>query len=398
MSASWEILILWWAGLTAAWVTLPGTLELLLVTGGVLRMRDQRKSDAMAERQRISSLAVVIPAHNEATVIARCVRSLHACMRPQAAVTVVVVADNCTDDTAARAAQAGARVLIRHDSQRRGKGYALDHAFRVLIAEGHEAVLVVDADTTVAANFLLECTHAFETGAEAIQCRYKVANPDASVRTRLMRIALLAFNELRPVGRSGWGLSAGLLGNGFGLSRATLLAVPYEATSVVEDLEYHLRLVEAGCSVRFVGTTTVYGEMPAQGRGVRTQRARWEGGRFRMLRERVPGLARGWWRGERRLLEPLLDLLLLPLAYHVSLLALAALTPSWVVRGYAAFGLLLVVGHIGAALLIGGLSRKDWAALAAAPGYIAWKWLMVPTVLTAARRSTAWVRTERTRG
>lgn len=395
MTVSWGMMLMWCGGLLAACATVPGTLELVLLGLGALRKRRWDRRGAMTVGSQVISLAVVVPAHNEASGIARCLGSLKACLPPRAQITIVVVADNCTDDTAERAALAGARVLVRQDLYRRGKGYALDHAFQTLLPEGYEAFVVVDADTTVAENFLLECVRAFEAGAEALQCRYRVANPDASMRTRLMQIALLAFNELRPIGRSGWGFSAGLFGNGFGLSRATLLAVPYDAGSVVEDLEYHLKLVRAGRSVRFVDTTCVYGEMPSQGRGVQTQRTRWEGGRFRMLVEQGPLLVRDWWRGQRQLGEPLLDLLLFPLAYHVSLLCVAWLVPSGVIRGYALFGLFLVVLHIGGALRIGGLSWRAWAALAAVPGYILWKWGMAPVVFLAARRKGDWVRTER---
>src|SRR6185369_8853223 len=124
-----------------------------------------------------------------------------------------------------------------------------------------------------------------------------------------------------------WGLSVGILGNGFALTGETLRAVPYDARSVVEDLEYHLRLVRAGSRVRFAATTSVWGEMPAGGSGVTTQRARWEGGRFRMIAEQAPALFREVLAGRLTLLEPLLELLLLPLALHVALLLLVLLLP-----------------------------------------------------------------------
>ena len=67
--------------------------------------------------------------------------------------------------------------------------------------------------------------------------------------------------------------------------------MPYDARSVVEDLEYHLRLVQAGRRVQFADATTVRADMPAAGPGVETQRARWEGGRFRMMIDMTPTLA-----------------------------------------------------------------------------------------------------------
>ncbi len=75
----------------------------------------------------------------------------------------------------------------------------------------------------------------------------------------------------RPLGRSA--------GKRVRFEERTLKAVPYLASSVVEDLEYHLALIQNGIRVRFIDDTSVFGEMPARGEGVKTQRSRWEGGR-----------------------------------------------------------------------------------------------------------------------
>jgi len=286
-------------------------------------------------------------------------------------------------------------VLERNDRGQRGKGYALDFAFKQLLAEGADAFFVVDADSRVAPNFMTEMAAAVEAGAGAVQCRYLVANPGASLRTRLMNVALLAFNVLRPRGRDRWGFSAGLLGNGFGLAATTLQAVPYHATSVVEDLEYHLSLVRAGIVVRFAGRTAVYGDMPAEGKGIRTQRARWEGGRFRMIRAKAPELLRHILRGRVRFAEPLLELLLLPLGLHVALLMIVLASPQAALRLYGAAGLAVTGVHVISAIPVGGGGRRDLAALALAPFYILWKICMLPSILRAARRDAPWVRTER---
>jgi cellulose synthase/poly-beta-1,6-N-acetylglucosamine synthase-like glycosyltransferase len=287
-------------------------------------------------------------------------------------------------------------VLERHDLQKRGKGYALDFAFNILLAEGIEAVVVVDADTVVDANLLREFRRLFASGAQAIQARYRVQNPQASLRTRLMNVALLAFNLLRLRGRERWGLSVGILGNGFALTRDTLRAVPYDAHSVVEDLEYHLRLVRAGYRVSFADTTSVWGEMPTGGSGVATQRARWEGGRFRLIAEVAPTLFREVLAGRLTLLEPLLELLLLPLAFHVALLLFTFLPPVGFLRLYAGTALSLVFLHLLAGVWVGNGSYKDVAVLAFAPVYVLWKLTLIPVLLRSTKKATEWIRTERT--
>ena len=380
-------------GTLCALLTLPGTVELFFLTlGGVLPARKLYGSESVQKPKR---LAIVVPAHNEEAGISQCVRNLLQCRALGEDFSLVVVADNCSDRTAELARGAGAMVLVRNDERCRGKGYALDYAFTALGAEGYELFIVVDADSSVTPNLVRVFVAAFAAGADALQCRYKVRNVSDTARTRWMNVALMAFNVLRPRGRDRLGASAGILGNGFALSRQTLELVPYAAVSLVEDLEYHLRLVRAGMKVRFVDAVTVYGEMPAAGRGVATQRARWEGGRFRMISEFAPRLLLEVARGNLRLLEPLLELLLLPLAFHVGLLLMALTTPQPWVRLYAAGSLALVVDHLLAAVVVGGGSWRDAGSLLTAPLYVVWKLRMLPELLRHAGQGAVWVRTDR---
>ncbi len=380
-------------GVLVALASLPGTIELLALTlAGVLPARrpDTAESDGSALH-----VVAVVPAHDEEAGIARCVESLRACAPADDRLSIAVIADNCSDATAENARAAGARVLERHDPTRIGKGHALEWAFRRLLSEGADVLLVVDADTIVEPGLVSVLRQRFAAGADAVQTRYGVLNAGESLRTRLMNVALLAFNVLRPRGRDRLGLSVGILGNGFALGRDTLLAVPYDAHSVVEDLEYHLALVRAGKRVEFADETTVRADMPVGGRGADTQRARWEGGRLRMVRETAPVLAGEVASGRLRLLEPLLELLLLPLAFHVVLLAAALVVPWPPGRLYASFGLGLVGAHVVAGIVVGGGGRRDLVALLAAPFYVVWKVGLSRAIARASRREAAWVRTER---
>ena len=375
-------------------LTLPGTIELAMLTfAGMLPLRDRPPKTTAAK---LGKLAIVIPAHNEAAAIVRCVRSVAGCTMPDSLeAAIVVVADNCTDATAELARSANARVLERSDSTKRGKGFALKFALRILLDEGFDAVLVVDADSVVDSNFLLETVRLFRAGADGMQARYLVLNPEASLRTRLMNVAFMAFNVLRARGRERLGLSVGIFGNGFGLTRATLEAVPYDSHSLVEDLDYHLQLVQAAKKIVFAGGTRVRGEMPTGGRGVSTQRARWEGGRLRAAIQNLPRLIGGVITGNLRLLEPTLELLLLPLAFHVSILLLTALMPFALARIYAFLALALVTLHVVVGVIVGGGDWRDFRALLSAPFYVAWKLKAVPKTLQSAASTTPWVRTER---
>jgi cellulose synthase/poly-beta-1,6-N-acetylglucosamine synthase-like glycosyltransferase len=389
-----SLLVTTWCciGFVAALVSLPGTVELFCLSAGALVPPRSRPSGG---KKRFERLAVVIPAHNEEASIGACIGSLRHADPADFGVELVVVADNCEDRTAEVAAGSGARVFVRTDPNLRGKGYALDFAFRQLLAEGVGAFLVVDADTEVTTNFLKEAGNLLQAGADAVQCRYLVSNPGESTRTRLMNVAFLAFNVTRPRGRDRLGLSCGIYGNGFGLRRETLEQVPYLAASVVEDLEYHLSLIRAGKRAEFADRAVVRGAMPSAGKGVETQRSRWEGGRLRIVREKAPALFRDVLNGNLQNLEPLLDLLLLPLAFHVTLLVLAASAPCLPVRGMGILGLAVVALHLSVAIFIGGGSWRDVAALLAAPFYVFWKLLLIPTLVRNSRRDSTWIRTER---
>jgi cellulose synthase/poly-beta-1,6-N-acetylglucosamine synthase-like glycosyltransferase len=384
----------WMAGgaLLLALLTLPGTLTLLLLTlAGLL---PQRRPAAAAPGR----IALLVPAHDEAAGIGRTLANLRAEARRDGHCSVLVVADNCSDATAAVARRCGARVLERHAPQQRGKGYALDYAFRLLLAEDFAFFIVVDADSVVADGFLAAMRRGFGGGAAALQARYTVLNGGRDWRTALMEVALCGFNVLRPRGRHRLGLSAGLLGNGFGLRRAVLERVPYGASSVVEDLEYHLALVWHGLPVAFVDQALVRAEMPGAGAGARSQRARWEGGRLRLLRSHAPGLLRDVLSGRLRALEPLSDLLLAPLSWQLlALCALLVLAQGWTLA-LALAGLLTVLLHVLAAAWVGRLAPRQLLVLAMVPVYLLWKLRLLPAILAASARRHAWVRTRRDGG
>lgn len=379
-------------GLAGAALSLPGTIELAALTLGSLLPRSPRRGDPRG----CGKLAVVVPAHDEERGIAACVRSLKRCAPPPNEARIVVIADNCSDATAARAREAGAEVIERDDRERRGKGYALEVAFaHVLEDPAVEAVLVVDADTEVDPGFLVATASAFAAGADGVQSRYLVGNPEAGPKARLMNVAFLAFNVARPRARERFGLSVGILGNGFGLHRRVLEALPYTARSVVEDLEYHLMLVRKGFAVRFVEETFVRADMPTSEQGIETQRARWEGGRFRMIREHAPALVRDVLAGKLKMLEPLGELLLLPLATHVGTLLCVLVVPFPPTQLYAAGGLALVGAHVLSALWVGGGTAEDFSALARAPLYVVEKAIKLPSMLRASRKDQPWIRTAR---
>lgn len=369
----------------------------------VLARRGGERSAPLASP--IVRFAVVVPAHDEEAGIAATVTSLLAMDYPRDEFQVLVVADNCTDRTAARAREAGARVLERSDPSRRGKGYALALAYEVVLREGiADAVVVVDADTLVSANLLRACAARFARGARALQVEYGVRNATSSWRTRLMVIAFALFHTVRSLARERLGLSCGLRGNGMAFSRELLRAVPANAFSIVEDVEYGVALGLAGIRVEYVAEAAVLGEMPATGRAARTQRERWESGRWTLARRHALALLRA--AIARRDAVPLdlaLDLLVPPLTTLAATCLLGTVAGAAMWRhglghvaaacwGASLAGLLVYVAR---GVALSGLGARAVLDLCWAPVYAGWKVMVRARRLVTRARTDEWVRTIR---
>jgi hypothetical protein len=169
----------------------------------------------------------------------------------------------------------------------------------------------------------------------------------------------------------------------------------YNSLSVVEDLEFHIRLVLSGKKVHFLNDAKVSSALPSTQQGEATQRSRWEGGRANAARTWLGPLLRQITRGRLRALEPALDLASLPIGYGAALLLVALALPLTWIRIYALIGMLVVACHVLIAASSGTDFAGDMRVLARAPGYILWKLCMLPSLVRSSRSDSAWVRTER---
>ena len=150
-------------------------------------------------------------------------------------------------------------------------------------------------------------------------------------------------------------------------------------------------LVRAGLHVRWVDGPQVRGDMPDAGAASAQQRSRWEGGRLRLMADQAPALALSVLGGQWRLADPLLDLLLLPLSWHVALLLGGGLVQALALGALAAVGL-----HVLLALCLIRARHEHVRALLGVPLYLVWKLRLAGATLHAAGRNAVWVRSVRT--
>jgi cellulose synthase/poly-beta-1,6-N-acetylglucosamine synthase-like glycosyltransferase len=344
--------------------------------------------------------AVLIPAHDEASVIDRLLASLREQTYPAERHDVFVVADNCTDATAVIARRAGAIVYERRDVENRAKGHALRWLLdRVRERGAYDAYVVFDADSIVSPDFLSRMDARLESGSRVVQAHYRVLNSSASSTSTLREAALASLHYLRPRGRSALGLSCGLKGNGMCFDARTLDDHGWSSVGLAEDVELHLALARAGIRVDFAPEALVQADMPTTLRDASSQNLRWEAGRLAAVRRSVPAmLLSGIKERDAVIVDAAIEQLIPPLsvvfaAGAASALA-GALAGSRVIVTLGALGTTLIVGHIIAGLIAVGAPRRTYFALARAPAYIGWKLLIYTRALFAAQ-TLGWVRTRR---
>ena len=345
--------------------------------------------------------AILIPAHDEGAVIADTVTALRAAA-PDA--RILVVADNCTDDTAMHARKAGAQCVERDDPARRGKGYALAFGRDHLAGDPPAAVIVLDADCRITKGGPAELAAlACRTGGPVQAGNLLVARADAPANVAISNFAMMVKNIFRARGLQRIGRGGLLFGTGMAFPWDLFRDCDLATGDATEDLALGLQLVREGVRVTLADHVTVTSPAASQDDSV-GQRSRWEHGFLRNAgRVALPMLVTSIRRRSRMGLAVGLHMMVPPLALLVAsgFLCVAAtiglglltgdFTPAFVLIACYAVALAAVV----AAWLAGGRAVLPGARLLAIPGYILWKLPIYAAFFR--RRQNAWDRENRQR-
>lgn len=262
------------------------------------------------EPERQLRFAVLVPARNEEGCIAGIVESIHRQNYPPEMVDVYVIPNNCTDDTAGSALQAGAKI-IEVSPAVRSKGQALHEAFEQLLAEeSHEAYCVFDADNEAHPDFLAEMNRAL-SAARAAKSRILAKNAHEGWVCACYETYFCNANLMLNRARSNLGLSARLIGTGFAVRRDLMEELGgWNTHSLTEDAEFYALLSARGERIAFAAGAITYDEEPLSFRESVVQRRRWMSGIMGVTREKLltllAALVRG--SGRRFALDALLQL------------------------------------------------------------------------------------------
>ncbi|MGF1567664.1 MAG: glycosyltransferase family 2 protein [Nodosilinea sp.] len=389
-----------------AWAILTILSSLLLITSVFLLLEclfalGGRCSIPLATIPTTLTLAVMVPAHNEATGIELTLTSLQSQLRPQD--RLLVIADNCTDDTAAVARRAGATVIERQNLAQRGKGYALDFGLQYLASSPPDVVILVDADCTVHPGSLAALTTQAAQTQRPVQATYLMDKPlQPQLKDAISAFAFKVKNLVRPLGLWQLGQPCLLTGTGIALPWRAATAVSIASGHIVEDMKLGLDLALVGYPPGFCQAAYVTSRLPSLAAAATSQRTRWEHGHLQMFLDYGPKLfVQALAQGRLDLLALGLELTVLPISLQVAVtVALAGLAglvglAGW---GWLPFYLTTAAGFclgtaIGAAWW--GYGRSDLALqeLSMVPIYVLNKLPLYFKFLVKPEKN--WVRTER---
>jgi cellulose synthase/poly-beta-1,6-N-acetylglucosamine synthase-like glycosyltransferase len=348
---------------------------------------------------------IVVPAHDEAKLIAGAVKSLLDADYPAAQRDVVVVADNCSDETAALARQAGAICHERHDLERRGKPYALQWVIERLDLSRYDALVIVDSDTVVDRAFYRALDWHLCRGAAALQGYFGVMNPDETWLTRLGTLPATLKFRLHFPGKHAFRLSCPLAGNGMCFAIEIIRRFGWNAFSLTENWEYYANLTLNGYVVGPAVDAVIYSQVAKNLKLGETQRVRWMRGRNDTVRRYWRALVGGGTSGRRLLtLDALIEIArpshALLLFWSLLYAAVCVFAWWWGWPGAAALLWLaavtvgLQVGYLFAGLAVERPPLRTWLALALVPWYLLWK-VVISLKGMAQLSDRGWIKTTR---
>lgn len=271
-----------------------------LAVGLVTRARKGRQDAPMLR------YAVMIAARNEQNVIGGLIESLKNQQYPADKLDIFVVADNCTDRTAAVARAAGATVYERFNKRQVGKGYALNHLIHCIFDERgeqtYDGFFVFDADNAVDPQFVSEMNKKFALGGYAALTSYRNSK-NFCANWISAGYALWFLREARFLNqaRDTLGTSCAVSGTGFLVAGDVLRedgGWPYHL--LTEDIEFSICCAAKGRKIGYCGTAVVYDEQPTVFRQSWDQRLRWSKGFYQVDAKYTGALVRGMRRGGRK--------------------------------------------------------------------------------------------------
>ena len=238
----------------------------------------------------------LIPAHNESQVVANLVESLKNQDYPQELLDIYVIADNCTDNTAEVARNAGAIVYERFDETKKTKGFAMQWFLNKLKEENkddYDALCVFDADNVAMPGFFEAMNRKLCQGEEVVQGYRDIKNPTDSWIASGYALFYWTMHRFYHLARYNVGLSPLLNGTGFMVKYDLIREKGWNTKTLTEDIEFSLINIAEGRKLGWATDAIVYDEQPLEYKQSWTQRMRWSVGHIQCVKYYFKDLFRG---------------------------------------------------------------------------------------------------------
>ena len=264
---------------------------------------------------------VLIPAHNEAEQIKEVLEVLQ--QQITARDEVIVIADNCHDNTANLARSTGVTVLERENLSDRGKGYALDYAIEHIKDNPPEVLVILDGDCIIKADTIKNITcKAIATG-RPVQSTYLMEQPEnPSLNDNVSMFSIKIKNLVRLLGLNQLGWHCLLTGSGMAFPWSLIEGVSLAGSKTTDDMQLTVDLALAGSTPIFCKNAFVVGRL-MKDKAATSQRSRWEHGHLEMILIEVPRLLNAFIKTG--------NLAALRLALDISIPPLSLLVMTWII-------------------------------------------------------------------
>jgi len=263
-------------------VTIFWSYQLIVSICSLIKLKDKPLVEDKQNR-----FMAIIPAHNEAAVVGNLVESLKNQTYPKELYDIYVIADNCTDNTAEVARNAGAIVYERFDETKKTKGYALNWFLGQKIEENapYDAFCVFDADNIADKNFLKAMNKKLCQGEDVVQGYRDIKNPSDNWITAGYAIFYWTMNRFYHLARYNLGLSPLLNGTGFMVRFDIIKPTGWDTKTLTEDIEFSLKNIIEGRKLGWATDAIVYDEQPTGFKQSWMQRTRWTVGHIQCIKE-----------------------------------------------------------------------------------------------------------------
>lgn len=274
----------------------------------------------------IPRLLFLVPAHDEEAIIAQCVHSIKGMDYPLDHIRIVVIADNCEDQTAEVARVEGVDCIERNNLLSVGKPHALAWAINLLKDSQWDACVIIDADTVVHSGFAKGLAAKGPLRSVVVQGYFSTLNESDSWLTRLAGVLARCRYEINYPLRTQAGLNCPLTGNGMCIGRDLLEPFGWQAFSLTENWELYAGYTVAGVPIRYAENALLYSLEVSSLRQGYSQRRRWLAGRLLVAREWVPQIARSSSISLHQKLDSIAELTVPPPALHFFIAMVVGMT------------------------------------------------------------------------